>query len=484
MLLIDRALDQPLYQQMASGLVAEIRRGVLLPGTRLPGSRLLAQELAVNRLTVIAAYDDLVAQGWLKSVPRQGVFVARHLPQVTPQPLLAPEKQLTYPSHVAFAYEAVDSLPVQVLTGQQMLAFNDGFPDVRLAPMEALTRAYRAIARRPSAGPHLRYGSPQGSAHLRIALADDLRTTRGLPIGPNNVLITRGSQQGIFLVAHLLLRPGDAVIVGETNYFAANASFRHQGAQLLTVPVDAHGLDVDAVELLCRQQPVRLLYVTPHHHHPTTVTLGADRRLKLLRLAAEFGFAILEDDYDFDFHYASRPILPLASTDAHGSVIYVGSLTKNLAPALRVGYLVAPPDLVQSLSSLRRLMDRQGDSILEEALAELYQSGELKRHLRRSLRVYETRRNLLCNLLHTHLANELQFDKPQGGMAVWAQFAPEINLKVLALACQRRGLFLGDGSIYEWHRPNQNATRLGFASLNEPELAEAVAILTHSLKGL
>ena len=484
MLLLDRVPGQPLYQQLAGGLLREIRRGVLAPGTKLPGSRLLAQELGVNRQTVIAAYDELVAQGWLESVPRRGLFVAHHLPRVTPLPLLGPAERSAYPAHAAFAFEPTAPLPVYGPAGRPPLAFDDGFPDVRLAPLEVLTRAYRTIARRPSSGAYLRYGSPQGSAHLRAALADDLRTTRGLPIGPDNILITRGAQQGIFLVAHLLLRPGDAAIVGETNYFAANAAFRHQGAQLRAVPVDAHGLDVGAVERLCKQHPVRLLYVTPHHHHPTTVTLRADRRLQLLRLAAEYGFAILEDDYDFDFHYASRPILPLASADARGSVIYVGSLAKNLAPALRVGYLVGPADLVQALSNLRRLFDRQGDSILEEALAELYRSGELKRHLRRSRRVYETRRDVLCGLLQAHLPDALRFDIPQGGMAVWAQFAPEINLHALAQACQRRGLFLSDGRIYEWHRPNQNATRLGFASLNETELAEAVAILTQSLKGL
>ncbi len=484
MLLLDRTLEQPLYRQVAGGLLGALQRGLLAPGTRLPGSRALAQQLGLNRQTVIVAYDELVAQGWLESVPRRGLFVPRNLPQAAPQPLLAAGARPAYPARTAFAFESAVELPPLLLSARPALAFNDGFPDVRLAPLEALTRAYRTIARRPSAARYLRYGSPQGAAHLRAVLADDLRASRGLAIGPDNVLITRGSQQAIFLTAHLLLRPGDAVIVGETNYFAANAAFRHQGAHLLTVPVDAHGLDVEAVERLCQQRPVRLLYVTPHHHHPTTVTLRADRRLQLLRLAAAHGFAILEDDYDFDFHYASSPILPLASADSHGSVIYVGSLGKSLAPALRAGYLVAPPDLVRAATELRRLLDRQGDSLLEEALAELYRSGELHRHLRKARRIYEGRRDVLCALLHEHLPGAVHFEKPRGGLAVWARFAPQIALKALAQACQRRGLLLSDGTYYEGGQPNQNAARLGFASLNETELSEAVTILAASVQDL
>nr|WP_262906129.1 PLP-dependent aminotransferase family protein [Hymenobacter terricola] len=478
---LDRALDQPLYQQVATGLAAEIRRGIIAVGTRLPGSRVLAERLGLNRQTIIAAYDELVAQGWLESRPRQGLFVAPRLPQQVPA---APVALPAYPVHPAFAFEPVPTVATQVLPALPVLVFNDGFPDVRLAPLDVLTRAYRAIARRPSSRQYLRYGSPQGSAHLREALAADLRDTRGLAITAENILITRGSQQSIFLTAHVLLRPGDAVIVGETNYFAATATFQHHGGRLLAVPVDAHGLDVDAVERLCQQQPVRLLYVTPHHHHPTTVTLRADRRLKLLRLAAEYGFAILEDDYDFDFHYTGSPILPLASADTAGSVIYVGSLGKTLMPALRVGYLVAPSALVQAVTNVRRLIDRQGDQVLEEALAELYQSGEMSRHLRRAQRVYEGRRDRLCTLLREQLPTALHFEQPSGGMAVWARFASEINLNALSQKCLRNGLYLNDGSLYEWQKPNQNATRLGFASLNDTELHEAVAILAHSLQSL
>jgi len=237
---------------------------------------------------------------------------------------------------------------------------------------------------------------------------------------------------------------------------------------------------VDAIEALCRRQPIRLLYVTPHHHHPTTVVLRANRRQQLLRLAALHGFAVLEDDYDYDFHYASSPILPLASADTTGSVVYVGSLCKSLAPSVRVGYLVAPPNLVQAATRLRRLIDIQGDSILEEAVAELYRNGDIRRHLTKAVRIYKARRDLLCELLTNQLAGTLAFERPAGGLAIWARFTPTASLPAVAARAQQLGLYINDGSFYRGAQPDSNATRLGFASLNEEELREAVGLLTQA----
>ena len=431
---------------------------------------------------MVAAYAELLAQGWLASVARKGVFVAAHLPLVSPEPLSSGPTPRAFAAQTRFAFAAEAPLartPAQA--SQFRLAFDDGFPDVRLAPVGLLARAYRSVARRPSARRHLLYGPGQGSEHLRAVLAEELRATRGLAVTADNILLTRGSQMGIYLTARLLLGPGDAVVVGDTSYYLADAVFQNQGAQLLRVPVDAHGLDVDAVEARCRRQPVRLLYLTPHHHHPTTVTLRADRRQRLLQLADAYGFAILEDDYDYDFHYASSPILPLASADAHGSVVYVGSLCKSLAPSIRVGYLVAPANLVQAATRLRRLVDIQGDSLLEEAVAELYKSGDIRRHLAKAVRVYKARRDVLCELLSHQLAGAVQFQKPAGGLAVWAQFDAKIPLADVADRAQHLGLYVNDGSFYRGGQALGQGVRLGFASLDEAELREAVALLAQAV---
>jgi GntR family transcriptional regulator / MocR family aminotransferase len=220
-----------------------------------------------------------------------------------------------------------------------------------------------------------------------------------------------------------------------------------------------------------------MVYVTPHHHYPTTVTLRADRRVRLLQLARQYGFAILEDDYDYDYHYLSRPILPLASADQHGMVVYVGSLTKSVSPAFRVGYVVAPAELIDELARFRCIIDRQGDLMLEYAIGQLFHTGEMKRHFRKSLRVYHARRDFVCALLGSHLSHIMQFQKPDGGMAVWATFDPEVDLVALAERAGRTGLYLSSGVAHNPPGKMLNSTRLGFASSTEEELERAVEML-------
>jgi GntR family transcriptional regulator/MocR family aminotransferase len=194
----------------------------------------------------------------------------------------------------------------------------------------------------------------------------------------------------------MILKDGSAVVVGEPNYFMANMIFQQCGAKLVNVAVDDSGIDVDAIEKICKRKKPDMLYIIPHHHHPTTVTLSADRRMKLLQLIRAYKLPVIEDDYDYDFHYSSSPILPLASADHGGNVIYIGSLTKTLAPSIRVGYMVAPENFINETAQLRRLIDIRGDNLLEEALAVLFNNGTMQRHLKKSVKLYHQRRDILC----------------------------------------------------------------------------------------
>jgi GntR family transcriptional regulator/MocR family aminotransferase len=220
-----------------------------------------------------------------------------------------------------------------------------------------------------------------------------------------------------------------------------------------------------------------MLYVIPHHHTPTTVTLCASRRAQLLELARRYQFAVLEDDYDFDFQYNSSPILPLASIDYCGNVIYVGSFCKTVAPAIRIGFLVAPVNMVEQATWLRKLVDRQGEQLMEEAMANLLRNGDIDRHLKKANKTYHERRDLLCALLASELGGLAEFDVPAGGFAVWTRFGNR-DLATIAAQAQKLGLGIADGKEY-WHvRTNRiNAVRLGFASLNEKEMVEAVGLL-------
>ncbi len=468
---IDKTAQTPVFLQIASALAEGIRSGRIPVGAQLPGSRALAQVLGVHRQTVVSAYEELTAQGWLTPQSARGTFVNEALPEVRAQRSATGRRA----GQAGFAFADDPMLGRPVLTGKAGPAFDDGFPDVRLAPWDAFGRALRTVLRQGHRKGWLQYGDTAGEETLREALAEHLRETRGIALKPEEVLITRGSVMGIYLTAQLALRPGDGVVVGAQGYGSANLAFRQAGATLLETPVDEYGLDVEAVADWCARRPVQLVYVTPHHHYPTTATMPAARRMRLLQLAQQYGFCVLEDDYDYDFHYEGAPVSPLAAADTSGQVVYVGSLCKAIAPALRIGYVAAAPDLIAAMGRRRRIVDRQGDNLAEAAVALLFREGEIRRHLKKAHRTYQQRRDFCCGQLRASLGDAIDFAVPTGGMAIWARFDPALPLSELSARAAARGLYLSDGSAYA--QSGLNATRMGFASMTEEEMAQAAALL-------
>ncbi|GAA4399475.1 PLP-dependent aminotransferase family protein [Nibrella viscosa] len=482
LIVLDRQAPASLSTQIVNALIRHIRQGVLPANTKLPGSRVLAELLEVHRKTVIAAYDDLTAQGWLVQHPARGTFVSSQLPEVKPRPIAeSPKPGLAQQTGYSFGKQK--QLAIPVLKPSSDLTFDDGFPDVRLAPIEQLARNYRNILKRGFQNHLLNYSDTNGSLFFRQQLARYLHDSRGIPATPDHIFTTRGSVMAIYLLAQILLAPGDVVAVGQPNYRTANMIFADRGTALLPIPVDEYGINVEALAEHCREGPVRMVYVTPHHHHPTTVTLSAERRVRLLQLAEVFGIIVLEDDYDYDFHYAGSPILPLASADSAGMVVYVGSFTKSIAPAFRVGYVVAPPNLIEELGYRRRIIDRQGDTVLEQAIAEMLAEGDIQRHLKKAQKVYHQRRDTFCQLLRDHFDDAISFTVPDGGLAVWAAFSPAINLTALAARGREQGLVFSDGRFYQPDQPVVHHTRLGFASRTPEEMERGVGILASILGG-
>lgn len=472
---LDRSSDIPLYRQLAAGLEAAIRNGHLPAGSRVPGSRQLAVLLGVHRKTVLSAYDELLLQGWLISAPRRYLAVASVFPDQTP----ASAGTGHIPEMPSFQW--ADDYP-RLPAGYpgRGLVFDDGFPDVRLAPMEELMRAYRKIARRNLTQPFLKYTSPYGIDALREDVAAFVTETRHLPCGPENILLTRGAQMAFSLICRSVLRPGDRVAVGELDYFFLTEIARSYGAEIVRIPVTQQGICVDSLQKMLDEKPIRMLYLTPHHHYPTTVTLPPEARERLLALAHAHSFAILEDDYDFDFQYDNRPYVPLAGLDRHGTTLYVGTFSKLIAPSIRVGFVVAPARFVDGLAARRRLIDFQGDSVVEKALSELFREGALAAHIKKANRTYRERRDHLASLLHHLLPEDVSFDVPSGGLALWTRFRGP--LPAIAAEARRRGLVFSDGTFYG---PDASgATRLGFASLTPAELEQAVGILQNSVQAV
>ena len=481
---LDRTRDTSLSHQIARAISADIERGRLRPGDRLPGSRTLACRLRVHRQTVTTAVDDLVAEGWLVSRKTSGIFVADGLPDVSVKGRLRAERT-GRTSPAAFALELARApepeLPRDVSPRALLMAGTR--PDLRLVPADLIGRAYRRAVSRSGAA-LLSYNDPAGLPRLRAQVATMLSAERGLVVGPESVMVTRGSQMALALLARALIRPGDAVAVEHPGYRPAWEAFRLAGAEILPVPVDERGLDVRALARQVSRRPIRAVYVTPHHQFPTTVTLAGPRRLQLLDLAARERFAVIEDDYDHEFHYSGPPVLPLASHDRLGLVAYVGTLSKVLAPGLRLGFIAAPPTLIEPLVAHRSFIDLQGDHVLEAAIADLLEDGLVQRHVRRMRRVYRARLDVLAAGLRRHLGDFVAFRQPSGGTAIWVRTRTARLMAAWTRAARERGVLFDAGPAFTWTGSPVPGARLGFASLTEDELERAVRGLSAAARAV
>ncbi|GGH70947.1 GntR family transcriptional regulator/MocR family aminotransferase [Filimonas zeae] len=470
------AAERAIYLQLADALQLLIKNGHLTAGQQLPGTREAAAWLSLNRITVNKAYEELQMQGWLISAIGKGTFVAAQLPTLAPS-ILKPAG--TAHTTAGFSITQKPWLTDAPIYPNTRLHLDDGFPDPQLAPLAELYRAWRSqLTRSSSLYPKFgSYSHPSGPDYYKTALATHLNETRGLKTTPGNILSVRGTVMGIHLVCTGLINAGDVVVSGIPGWRRAEQNFLHAGATHIGIGVDEQGLIVEELEKICRNTRVRMVYVTSHHHYPTTVSLHINRRLALLQLAQEHGFIIFEDDYDYDFHYKHRPLQPLASADENGMVIYCGSFSKSFSPAFRMGYLTAPANVIEHLARVRAMMDRQGDHVLDNAMAELLHTGTIQRYLRKATAAYKERRDVFCKLLSQELSGAVEFAIPEGGMSVWTRFEKSIQPEQLAAKALARGLYMSDGKAHQYPGICPNAVRLGFASSTPQQLEESVLLL-------
>src|SRR5262245_38801640 len=405
---LQKDCDTPVYLQIANSIIQEMKKGRIGPGIKLPGTRQLSEILEVHRKTLVRAYEELDAQGWIEMHPSKGTFTSKEIPEINGRRFSKTEKIKTFPQETGYPVKTNTGIRKPSIPMRHIIGFHDG-PDVRMIPTEELGRAYKSVLSRTAYHRFMSYTDTPGVQKFRTVLSDYLNASRGLQTTFENIMVTRGSQMGLYMLTRVLFNKGDTVIVGDTNYFYADHAFQLGGVKLQRVKVDEMGIDVDAIEKICKRKKIKALYITSHHHYPTTVTLTASRRIKLLSLSEKYGFIIIEDDYDYDFHYLSSPILPLVSADTKGMVIYIGTLSKSLAPAIRTGYIVAPVNLILELTRIRQLMDTQGDPVMELALAELFQEGVIKRHMKKAQQEYHRRRDFMCSYLKEKLSDVIDF---------------------------------------------------------------------------
>lgn len=469
----------PLFRQIYEGVRDAIRSGRLRPGSRLPATRTLAEELRVSRSTVVLAFEHLIAEGYVTGRRGTGSFIARRLPDeaiagrttvvtmrdTSDEPRRAPVSRLA-------------KLVRQQITGSELVRrspvpFRLGEPALDAFPLK-LWQQLQAKWRR-SAPSLLGYGGALGYRPLREAIASYLGASRGVRAGADQVILTRGSQQAIDLIARLLLDAGDAVWIEDPGYLAARALFECAGACLVPVPVDDEGLDVATG--MERAPDARLAYVAPSHQFPLGVTMSLDRRRALLEWARA-GRWIVEDDYDGEFRYAGRPLASLQGLDDCGRVLYIGTFSKTMFPAMRLGYVVMPPDLVDVFARARAVFDHLAPSTEQVALTDFIEGEHFARHIRRMRALYLERQEALVSRARGELAGLLHVQPVDTGMHLVAQLA-DGSLDDIAVSrrAHAAGLEVSPLSLYCIDRQLPPALLMGFAAVDQREMAGALDTL-------
>ncbi|WP_066222390.1 aminotransferase-like domain-containing protein [Formosa haliotis] len=474
LIVFDKSDSKPVYIQVSQQIINLIQRGYILHGTTLPGTRVLSQSLKIHRNTAVAIYDELASQGWVEIVPNKGTFV------LLPQQATAKIKATTHPLNQANNYSKTTGFSFQeslhlASTGQvtkAKYAINEGKPDLRLHPTHQFSRWYSAAMKRKPLLKKWNRTDEVSYSMFETQLCNYLNATRGFHIKPNNILSTRSTEMSLYIVSQLLLKQKDVVLVGRFSNYSANMIFQQVGANIKTVPVDYEGLDVDYIKTHFVKRSIRCVYVCAQRDYPTTKTLSANRRLKLLQLAKAYGFAIIEDDFDYDFQYEGSAMLPMASSDANGHVIYLGKLGQSLFPSFQTGFVIAPENLISEAKNYLQLLDQQGDLIQEQMLSELIYEGEIHRLIKKNILIYKQRRDCLCNYLTLFFGDLLEWEMPSGGLAIWLQFTSEISLVKLAEAAEKHEVFIPKTILYQ--DKDTCAIRFGFGHLNEEEIKAVV----------
>jgi GntR family transcriptional regulator/MocR family aminotransferase len=469
--------SRPGYLRIAEALRSAIQAGQAKPGERLPSSRTLAVMLGVHRHTVAAAMDELVAEGWLESGQRRAHRVCQVLPSEFFSPRGDAKKTALFERKFKWrlARQSTTQLCGLLDTSQYKYVFQGGQPDLRLFPYDEFRTCMAESLRR--AAPLLGgYGDPAGHPAFIERLAEYLRRVRALT--GRRIVVTHGAQEGIFLVAQMLVNPGDKVAVEVPGYAAAWDAIRAAGGEPVPVKVDEDGMDPDSLEAAIAKHKLRLIYVTPHHQYPTTATLPTARRLRLYELASRHQIPIVEDDYDHEFHFRSQPIAPMASSDPCGLVIYISTLSKIMFPSARIGFIAVPEELYQPLSRQRAIVTRQNNVFTQDAIARWMESGGFERHLKRMRRVYHERRDALVESLEAGRRRGLPLDwcPPDGGMALWLDCG--VDSELVATRAAERGVFVASEPEF-WPGSPSGGThvRLGYASQTPEEIRAGVALL-------
>jgi len=476
------APGSPLHRQIYEWLRRAISDGRLRPRQAIPSTRALASDLGVSRIPVLTAYEELRAEGYLETFVGAGTRVAAAIPdnpvELGNGSLRGPVGR-SAPRTVSRGVRALLAMPQDPpirMTG----AFRVSSPALDRSPSAIWSLLVRRHARNPSAD-QMAYGDPMGHEPFRAAIASYLGAARAVRCDASQIMVTAGSQQGLQICARTLLDPGDGVWIEEPGYPGAQRAFAFAGAELVPVPVDNRGLNVE--EGIRRAPQARAAYITPSHQYPMGMAMDAARRLQLLAWSTRSGGWIIEDDYDSEYRFARRPIASLQGLDRDERVIYVGTFSKVLFPALRLGYLVIPQDLVPAFRATRDAADIFPPRLFQAALTDFMAEGHFARHIARMRMLYQERCATLVDAINARLGATLRIVNADAGMHLVGLLAPGVDDRLVARRAAAVGLSTIPLSNCCLETPPRRGLILGYGSSSPEQIQAGVARLADILAG-
>ena len=480
-ILLDKTINLPLHQQLYEELRQAILIGKLLPGERLPSTRTLAQSLGVSRGTVKLSYEQLLSEGYLETVAGSGTFVCQ---QISDQslPVLPSQSPCAGTLSTTGLSKYAQNFVTRPLPKHHQPKAEIDFCYWQPAFSHFPLHIWRQLTTRHLQSPDLLDYSPDLLGHkvLREAIARYLVRSRAVRCEAEQVMIVSGTQQALDLIARLFIDLGDQVVMEEPGYLSARRVFQSQGAKILPVSVDSAGLMVDQLRSITNPA-VKLVYTTPSHQFPTGAILSLPRRLELLAWARQRGAVIVEDDYDSEYRYGEKPIPAMQGLDQNDSVIYIGTFSKVLFPALRIGYLVVPPDLVRIFTQAKRLVDRHSPLLEQCVLADFINEGHLERHLRRMRTLYSRRRQALVISLKSRLGEHVTILGDAAGIHLMVQLRTDISDEEIIIRAAQIGVGLTSAALFYLRSCRASQFLFGYANLGEEKIDEGVCRLAQIL---
>ncbi len=473
---LDREIEKPLYRQIQKFLRREILTGALPEDTKLPSTRKLADELGVSRITVNNAYAELEVEGLVYTRLGSGTFVAPNVggairarkekTAIDQWPVW--QQNLGFASPLSFS-EKSDRIGMLMEVNEETISFTKEIGASELYPVKDFFRAVQDVLRQDR-GEALGYGDSEGYLPLRKTISLIL-SSQGIPTYPENVLITSGSQQAIVLIANVLLHPGDTVMLESPTYPGAIMVFRSLGVRMVGIPIDEGGMVVEEAEDLIRKFHPSMIYTVPTFQNPTGTCLSTNRRHQLIQLAERYNVPIVEDEFVGDLRYEGQAKPALKALDPGGMVIYIGTFSKVLIPALRIGYIVSSGPVLEYLKREKKRMDLASSTLIQRALEKYISVGRYESHLNKAKRIYKERRDVMESAIRKHMPEGCSWFSPQGGLFLWLGLPGDLSTTGLYPVAAEEGVSYGPGALFYHDREDSSSMRLNF-TLNPPEEIE------------